>query len=336
MIQPHWLWDIGFQLSFLSVAGIIIYFEPIKNLIKTKNKLFTLVWDTVALSISVQITITPLIIYYFHQFSVWSVIANIPAALYSTVFMILSLIIVIAGTCGLNVSSLGDINSSMTDYFNRLIHNISSWSYEGFHRLHIDKYTLVVLYLLIGCWSLYFFYKKNYFRWGGIITCLVSVALILMDYNKTIHQNYIQIYNTPQNTIVDLIEGHHSHRLHTDSISSNIIQYTLQPHDINRNIRHSELQLIEKNTSIQYKEKKILWLLHNWDKSLTPDESYDYIILTQKNIQLNSEILAQLKASLWIISSEISPYYADKIKAVFEQNQVKYIYIRDSGAYTIP
>ncbi len=68
-------YDIGFQLSFLALIGII-YLKPlIEKLIKTQNN--TLNWrENLTTTLSAQIIVTPLIIFYFKIFSITALLAN--------------------------------------------------------------------------------------------------------------------------------------------------------------------------------------------------------------------------------------------------------------------
>lgn len=69
--------DIGFQLSFLAVIGLMTLY-PILNQ-KTKNwpKKFIVLKETLLMTISAQIMVAPLLAYSFHQFSLVSLPANL-------------------------------------------------------------------------------------------------------------------------------------------------------------------------------------------------------------------------------------------------------------------
>jgi competence protein ComEC len=70
LIHPQFLFDIGFQLSYLAVFSII-YWNPVFNKIwNPKNKLVRVFWTVFTISISAQIGILPLSLLYFHQFPV--------------------------------------------------------------------------------------------------------------------------------------------------------------------------------------------------------------------------------------------------------------------------
>ena len=86
--NPFLLLDIGFQLSFMATLGLILFSDPITALFERwfakethDHKLVgfwkILVQDYVSPLLAAQLIVTPLLIYYFRQFSLTSVPANL-------------------------------------------------------------------------------------------------------------------------------------------------------------------------------------------------------------------------------------------------------------------
>lgn len=78
LFNPYLLVDVGFQLSYLAVLGII-YFQPkIYRWIKLDNWLLNQLWLMSSVSIAAQLVTFPLSVYYFHQFPnyFWLLIFN--------------------------------------------------------------------------------------------------------------------------------------------------------------------------------------------------------------------------------------------------------------------
>lgn len=84
IINPLSLWDVSFQLSFAAVLGILL-FQPARRY----NAIIGMAW----VSISAQIAVAPLVMYYFGRFSCYFLLTNcivIPCAtliLYGSLFM---------------------------------------------------------------------------------------------------------------------------------------------------------------------------------------------------------------------------------------------------------
>ena len=83
LINPSFLLDVGFQLSYCAVIAIV-YFQPkLSNLWHPENKALKWCWDLTCVSIVAQIGTAPFAMYYFHQFPNYFLLSNfivIPAA----------------------------------------------------------------------------------------------------------------------------------------------------------------------------------------------------------------------------------------------------------------
>ena len=68
LFKPSFLFDVGFQLSYLALF-FIIWLQPVLSSIwRPKNKIINYFWDIITVSFAAQIGAMPLSIYYFHQF----------------------------------------------------------------------------------------------------------------------------------------------------------------------------------------------------------------------------------------------------------------------------
>ena len=77
IINPFFLFDIGFQLSFLAMVGIFWFYQPISKSWFIKNKWLRKVWEGTAVGLAAQITTVPLTLSYFHQFPNYFILTNI-------------------------------------------------------------------------------------------------------------------------------------------------------------------------------------------------------------------------------------------------------------------
>lgn len=74
--DPYLLYNVGFQLSFLVTAGLIIFVPPARKLMPSGGKLGWL-YDALTVTIVAQAASFPLSIYYFNQFNWLSLPANL-------------------------------------------------------------------------------------------------------------------------------------------------------------------------------------------------------------------------------------------------------------------
>lgn len=77
LIQPHLIFNIGFQLSYLAMIGIFTLYDPIVKLIYIKNKWLNKIWEGTVIGISAQLLTVPLTLHYFHQFPNYFALTNV-------------------------------------------------------------------------------------------------------------------------------------------------------------------------------------------------------------------------------------------------------------------
>ena len=77
LFQPMFLFDIGFQLSYLAMVGIYTLYRPIESWYQPKNKIIKYFWQGTAVGFAAQCMTVPLTLYYFHQFPNYFTIANL-------------------------------------------------------------------------------------------------------------------------------------------------------------------------------------------------------------------------------------------------------------------
>jgi len=81
--NPSTIMNIGFQLSYLAVLSIILFYDFIKNLLIFKYRISDYIWEMTAMSIAAQILTVPIMSFYFGKIPIYSLLANliaIPAA----------------------------------------------------------------------------------------------------------------------------------------------------------------------------------------------------------------------------------------------------------------
>jgi competence protein ComEC len=76
-IDPFMVFDIGFQLSFLAMLGIYLFYRPIEQFWYIRNTVGRYMWQGTAVGFAAQLMTTPLSLYYFHQFPNYFILTNI-------------------------------------------------------------------------------------------------------------------------------------------------------------------------------------------------------------------------------------------------------------------
>jgi len=140
--------DVGFLLSFASTASIILLFPVLKNV---KLPLRGRIMEMALLSLSVQIGMLPIILYYFNSFPVFAIAANlIILPIISAVTVIGIVILILHFLIPITAFFAGFIIDQAIDAVFYMTGVISSLSYGNLNIISPGIYEIVLYYLAVG------------------------------------------------------------------------------------------------------------------------------------------------------------------------------------------
>jgi len=191
IFDSNQLFNVGFQLSYVAVLGIWWLTNPIKNLFrKPKFKAEKFFYEISAMTFAAQIATLPLAIYYFHQFSFVSIIANLLIIPLSELIIVSSLLIVVLIAFGFsNIPFLYKGFDIFVQFILKLIHWFSG--FESLMNKNISLNILELSILLVAIYFLKFLIKdilnpKNLLRFCFCFLAFfaVRISFNIFNYNK--------------------------------------------------------------------------------------------------------------------------------------------------------
>lgn len=131
-INPYWITNLSFQLSFLATFGVIVI-SPV--LLKWLHK-FPIIGQDLAVTLAAQLMVTPILLANFHQFSLVSIATNALILWIIPFLMVAGIVMLLLGfvwTLAATLVAIG-VNALLT-YFIYIVQFFSSlpfaWEYLG-------------------------------------------------------------------------------------------------------------------------------------------------------------------------------------------------------------
>jgi competence protein ComEC len=87
LLNPLYILDIGFQLSYLAMIGIFLFYPKIESLIQIKTVGLKELWQGTALGFAAQLMTTGISLFYFHQFPNYFLLSNLGLMFFSSIVM---------------------------------------------------------------------------------------------------------------------------------------------------------------------------------------------------------------------------------------------------------
>jgi competence protein ComEC len=202
LYNPFLLYDVGFQLSYLSVLGLV-YLQPKINCWFTfKYSLMNKLWSAIALSLAAQIATFPLALYYFHQFPIYFLISNLFITIPVALMMYLGLIILLC-----RFYFLAPLFEWLIRFTNRGLKMISELPFSSIKGIWIEQWQLLVLTACLCLLTLAITnYRKQLFLPGFLALLLF---LSSCSYQKWIsfNQRKMIFFSLSREYAIALIEG---------------------------------------------------------------------------------------------------------------------------------
>ncbi len=343
--NPYLIANVGFQLSYVAVLGIV-YFQPrIYQLWIPRSAVVDNLWALTAVSIAAQMATLPLSLYYFHQFPIFFWLASlivIPAATFILAFGILSLIFSWLPFVGWFV---GKLLFGLIWLVNFLIFGIQNLPLSLIEDVWIASIVVAGLYAVLLTFAWFLKIKKA--RW--LIATLSLLLLVIggraYQLIQQQSQHEITIYHSYKNSIADFISDKKTTTVTGIGVQARQVNFAASNHQsasvIHTNDKayfrgnHETNNLFLQQNFIQFQDKKMVIIddekLLNHSLSIKTDYA-----LVQNNpyIQI-SKIKDTFQPKIIIFDASNSRKAINVWKRQCEEIDLAYHDVNEKGAWTV-
>ena len=159
LVNPFNIFDIGFQMSFLAVGSILLFYPLFFCLLSSHSNIIRAIWGLFCVSLAAQIGTLPLIVFYFGRISCYSLITSfiaIPAAtliLYLCVLLFilspLTYISFLASSIEGLMQLVMNVLTSITQFINTAFRLTSMLPGASIEHVPLSLLQLAILYVAI-------------------------------------------------------------------------------------------------------------------------------------------------------------------------------------------
>lgn len=146
LFNPLSLFDVGFQLSFLAVLAILLFYPLFEGVwsqpFLMDHRVFKWLWTMLSVSCAAQIGVAPLIVYYFGRFSCFFLLTNLLVVPAATLILYLSLVVLL-------IPSLAYLLIYMVDTLNHLLTWVATLPGVSIEGLHPTLLQVSMVYVII-------------------------------------------------------------------------------------------------------------------------------------------------------------------------------------------
>jgi competence protein ComEC len=149
IIDPNYLFDVGFQLSFTAVIGIVWIFPLLNKYWQPKKRIVKYIWGLVLVSVAAQIATFPITMFYFHKFSGLFLVANLIEIPLISALLIISYFIITLFVLNIDNKIFDLVYDKTVNLIEYVSLKISSFECVIFDGLFINELTVILLFFIV-------------------------------------------------------------------------------------------------------------------------------------------------------------------------------------------
>ena len=180
--NPAWLFDVGFQLSFLAVASILLIQKPIYHLITVKGRIGKYIWGLMSVSVAAQIGTAPLVMFYFSRFSVHFLLTNLVVIPFITIILYAAVIMLLLTPLSWLQIVVAEGVKKLLEGLNFFVRWVEQLPYASIDGIWLYQSEILGIYI-VGFLLTYYFMNRRY---RNLLICLFTI-LLLGTYHATLY-----------------------------------------------------------------------------------------------------------------------------------------------------
>ncbi|MBE9586149.1 ComEC family competence protein [Mucilaginibacter sp. JRF] len=336
LIDPLLITDVGFQLSYIAVGGLIVLQPIIYQKFSFKNKFADKLWLICSASVAAQLVTLPLSTYYFHQVPVYFLVSNLVILIPSALIMyggILYLFIPKGWLIAKWISLLVEKLILLTNDTLSVIEH-APWSVIDRVWLSYPEFILSVLIVILVSYCLFKLGRAALLSLSFLL--IVFISFRLWNNYLLSNTNEMVFFSLRSNSAIALRTAKHVKLITDVDSNSKTYNYSIKPYMDSCGIDEVDMTSFEslkanKNKSISFNGKQILVV--DARDSIPTNNASEYIYLRGK-VSLNDIHLT--KHQTIIIAGKSNSKYKQNIAEALKPVHIKYMVSGSNKALIIP
>jgi competence protein ComEC len=291
LYDPLFITDVGFQLSYLAVGGLLIFQPMVYKWFTFKNKWADKLWSLCSLSIAAQVITFPLSAFYFHQFPVYFLVSNLFIIIPVEIIMYAGLLYLIIPPLPFISASLGFVLEKSIIIMNKGLVIVENSPFAGISKIWLTTTEYLLCYGIIIGLFYFLFNQKKWLLKTSLVMILLLAASISLKRITSLQSDTITFLNLRKHQGLVFRSGNKAIVLADLKTDDKNYRYSVQPyldsckitdaawHDIKENMNSA--LFLKRDNLIQFENKRILLLNKGMNNvQLSRKLKVDYLYVT--------------------------------------------------------
>lgn len=141
------LFDVGFQLSFMAMLGILLFTPLMESWMSARwmmeHRILSWVLSLLMVSVAAQMGTAPLVAYYFGRFSTWFLVTNL-------IVIPLTTLLLYAALASFILPVIGGVAVTIAHVMNKALDTMTTWPLASIEGLHPSVLQVAMCYVVVA------------------------------------------------------------------------------------------------------------------------------------------------------------------------------------------
>ena len=332
IIKPMFLFDVGFQLSYLAVFSIVWLQPKLYNCWSTKVKLIDYIWQLFTVSIAAQIGILPLSIYYFQQFPGLFLASNLVIIPFLMYVLFGGLLVIILSLLNILPQFLAETYGWVISSMNSFVTWVSNQQQFLIKELSLTFIIMITWYAFLFFGALFLINRKIKKLLYFLITILIVQSLFLFEKYQKENKKEFLVFHKSRKSIVGKRIGDKlflNNNLDTLKLKND---FSLKNYRINEGIKN--IFYVKPYSFINFSKTDILLIdslgIYKVKGVKKP------IVILQYSPKINlKRLIKTLKPKQIIVDGSNYKSYVNNWREVCEKQKTPFYFTGEKGAFIL-
>ncbi len=231
LFKPLFLFDVGFQMSYLAVVAIVSIQPWLAKLWQPESRLLKKIWQILSVTLAAQIGVVPISLFYFHQFPGLFFLSNLVIIPFLGLILGLGIIVIFLALLNILPLWLPEVYGSIISYMNHFVGWVSLQERFVFKDIAFSLLQVIAAYVLILGFVL-LLRQQNFNRLVFVMVGVLCFQLAFIYDNYSNQSEAFVVFHKNRNTLIGIksntrLEVHHNLKAVTIPNNTSITNYKI-------------------------------------------------------------------------------------------------------------
>lgn len=313
--NPFLIVNVGFQLSYAAVLGILLIYPPLYQMLQfawiKSNNIHWFIdkcWSITCVSISAQMATFPISLFYFGQFPSYFIFSNLVIIPLVFLLVCLAILLLLSSPLPWFALLIGRLFDAIASFIVWSVQWVSELPFSYASGLHLEFEQVLLIYILIIMLTLWLHQKK--LKWIKYFLVGLSIFLVMINVQwiRNSKQNKLVLHSVRGSDVLTLLKGRTAYII-ADSqflINTSAQKFYLAPYFRKNYIKNTHfIRFTSKLAGFQLEKDRLdLWTYHTfYPDSRSLKRAGSEVVLTLVRNQFTDTFYRNQHQLIWKSSS---------------------------------